>query len=59
MDAKSKKTVIGKATLDLSEIASKLEFTVERKLPIRSKGLLSKEATLVVSWSNLKFNPFF
>uniref|UniRef100_A0A1J3F7I1 C2 NT-type domain-containing protein n=1 Tax=Noccaea caerulescens TaxID=107243 RepID=A0A1J3F7I1_NOCCA len=49
LDAKSKKTVIGKASLDLSEITSKLEFTVERKLPIRSKGLLSKESTLVVN----------
>lgn len=49
MDAKSKKTLIGKASLDLSESASKLESTVERKLLIRSKGsVLSKEATLLV-----------
>jgi len=49
MDAKNKKSLIGKASLDLSELASKQESTVERKLPIRSKGsVLSKEATLVV-----------
>ncbi|KAL1224903.1 hypothetical protein V5N11_035211 [Cardamine amara subsp. amara] len=50
MDTKSKKSMIGKVSLDLSELASKLESTVERKLPIRSKGsVLSKEATLVVN----------
>ncbi|ESQ46651.1 hypothetical protein EUTSA_v10000627mg, partial [Eutrema salsugineum] len=49
IDVKSKKAVIGKASLDLAELASKLESTVERKLPIRSKGLLSKEAILVVN----------
>lgn len=49
MDAKNKKSLIGKASLDLSELASKQESTVERKLLIRSKGsVLSKEATLMV-----------
>ncbi|RID47865.1 hypothetical protein BRARA_I04427 [Brassica rapa] len=49
IDAKNKKAIVGKASLDLSELPSKLESTVERKLPIRSKGLLWKEATLVVN----------
>ncbi|CAN8287822.1 unnamed protein product [Cochlearia groenlandica] len=53
VDSKSKKSLIGKTSLDLSELASNLESSVERKLPIRSKGLLSKEATLVV---NLAFS---
>lgn len=52
MDPKSKKAVVGKASLDLTELSSKHESTVERKLPIRSKGLLSKEATLVVRLVN-------
>ncbi|VVB08993.1 unnamed protein product [Arabis nemorensis] len=50
MDPKSKKAVIGKTSLDLSELSSKHKTTVETKLPIRSKGsVLSKEATLVVN----------
>ncbi|KFK32579.1 hypothetical protein AALP_AA6G261600 [Arabis alpina] len=49
-DPKSKKAVIGKTSLDLSELSSKHKTTVETKLPIRSKGsVLSKEATLVVN----------
>ncbi|KAL9300662.1 putative NT-type C2 domain-containing protein [Arabidopsis thaliana] len=60
MDAKNKKSLIGKASLDLSELASKQESTVERKLPIRSKGsVLSKEATLVVNvtFSEVRTEP--
>ncbi|CAN6906156.1 hypothetical protein HID58_082875 [Brassica napus] len=49
IDAKNKKAIVGKASLDLAELATKLESAVERKLPIRSKGLLWKEATLVVN----------
>ncbi|CAH2060999.1 unnamed protein product [Thlaspi arvense] len=60
IDEKSKKAVIGKASLDLSELASKHESTVERKLPIRSKGLLLKEATLVVivTFSEVRTEPY-
>ncbi|EOA26849.1 hypothetical protein CARUB_v10022942mg [Capsella rubella] len=60
MEAKSKKSLVGKASLDLSELASKLESTVERKLLIRSKGsVLSKEATLVVNvtFSEVRTEP--
>lgn len=44
--------------MDLAELASKLESTVERKLSIRSKGLLWKEATLVVSSGQSKLSHF-
>ncbi|KAG7637405.1 NT-type C2 domain [Arabidopsis thaliana x Arabidopsis arenosa] len=60
MDAKNKKSLIGKASLDLSELASKQESTVERKLLIRSKGsVLSKEATLMVNvtFSEVRTEP--
>ncbi|XP_019082715.1 PREDICTED: uncharacterized protein LOC104705044 [Camelina sativa] len=60
MDAKNKKSLVGKASLDLSALASKLESTVEKKLLVRSKGsVLSKEATLVVNvtFSEVRTEP--
>ncbi|XP_010429536.1 PREDICTED: uncharacterized protein LOC104714008 [Camelina sativa] len=60
MDAKSKKSLVGKASLDLSALASKLESTVGKKLLVRSKGsVLSKEATLVVNvtFSEVRTEP--